>query len=81
MVPVGERVDAFLDAVGVDVALADQTLPGLDHRFDSVQVQLHGGGEVFVFLDGGLHRFHCGGKLHVSKRRLLGNSKVSWFSR
>lgn len=84
MVPVGEGVDAFLDAVGVDVALADQTLSSLDHSFDPVQVQLHGGGEVLVFLYGGLHRFHRGRQLHVSEGRLLesedGNSEaVSWF--
>lgn len=38
VVPVGERVDAFPDAVRVDVVLADQTLTSLDHSFDSVQV-------------------------------------------
>ncbi|TNN65918.1 hypothetical protein EYF80_023918 [Liparis tanakae] len=63
--PGAQGVDAFLDAVGVDVALADQTLSSLDHSFDAVQVQLHGGGEVLVFLYGGLHRFHRGGQLHL----------------
>lgn len=71
VVPVGEGVDAFLDAVRVDVALADEALPGLDHGFDPVQVQLHGGGEVLVFLYGSLHRLHRGGQLHVSQGRLL----------
>lgn len=71
VVPVGECVDAFPDTFRVDVALADQTLAGLDHSFDPVQVQLHGGGEVLVFLYGCFNRFHCGGQLHVSKGRFL----------
>lgn len=61
MVPVGERVNAFPDAFRVDVTLADQALSGLDHSFDPVQVQLHGGGKVLVFLYGSFDCFHCGG--------------------
>lgn len=71
MVPVGKGVDAFPDAFGVDVALADQTLSSLDHSFDPVQVQLHGGSEVLVFLYGGFDCFHRGGQLHVSEGRFL----------
>lgn len=66
-VPFGEGVDTLLDAFRVDVTLADQTLSGLDHRFDPVQVQLHCGGEVLVLLDGGFDCFHRGGQLHVSQ--------------
>lgn len=71
VVPVGKSVDALLNAFRVDVVLADQTFSCLDHSFDPVQVQLHGGGEVLVFLYSRFHCFHCGGQLHVSERRLL----------
>lgn len=67
VVPVGEGVDTFFDAFRVDVTLADQTLSSLDHSFDPVQVQLHGGGEVLVFLYGGFDSFHRRGQLHVSE--------------
>lgn len=77
-VPAGEGVNAFPDAVRVDVTLADQTLSGLDHSFDPVQVQLHGGGEVLVLLYGGLHRFYRGGQLHVSEGRLLENEHAGY---
>lgn len=73
MVPVGEGVDTFPDAFRVDVTLADQTLSRLNHSFDPVQVQLHGGGEVLVFLYGSFDCFHRGGQLHVSEGRLLEN--------
>ncbi len=73
--PVGERVDALPDALRVDVTLADQTFSGLDHSFDSVQVQLHGGGEVLVLLYGSFNCFHCGGQLHMSQGRLLKNTE------
>lgn len=73
MVPVGEGVDTFPDAFRVDVTLADQTLSRLNHSFDPVQVKLHGGGEVLVFLYGSFDCFHCGGQLHVSEGRLLEN--------
>lgn len=84
VVPVGEGIDAFPDAFRVDVALADQTLSSLDHSFDPVQVQLHGGGEVLVFLDGGFDCFHRGGQLHVSQGRLLEDERgnrdvISWL--
>ena len=65
--PLSQRVHPLLDAVRVDVALADQALPGLDHGLDAVQVELHGGGEVLVLLDGRLHRLHRGGELHVGQ--------------
>lgn len=78
-VPFGEGVDTFLDAFRVDVTLADQTLSGLDHGFDPVQVQLHRGGEVLVFLDGGFNCFHSGGQLHMSKGWLLKNGHgIQW---
>lgn len=70
-VPVGEGVDAFPDAVGVDVTLADETLSCLDHSFDPVQVQFHGGGEVLVFFYGSFNCFHGGGQFHVSQGRFL----------
>lgn len=85
VVPVGKSVDALLNAFRVDVVLADQTFSCLDHSFDPVQVQLHGGGEVLVFLYSRFHCFHCGGQLHVSKRRLLEDKDrrshmISFFS-
>lgn len=73
VVPVGEGVDAFADALRVDVTLADQTLSRLNHSFDPVQVELHGGGEVLVLLYGSFNCFHCGGQFYVSERRLLEN--------
>lgn len=71
VVPVGEGVNAFADALRVDVTLADQTLSRLYHSFDPVQVELHGGGEVLVLLYGSFNGFHCGGQFYVSKGRLL----------
>lgn len=71
VVPVGEGVNAFADALRVDVTLADQTLARLNHSFDPVQVELHGGGEVLVLLYGSFNCFHCGGQLYVSEGRLL----------
>lgn len=82
VVPVGEGVNAFADALRVDVTLADQTLSRLYHSFDPVQVELHGGGEVLVLLYGSFNGFHCGGQFYVSEGRLLQNKhEISTYIR
>lgn len=70
-VPVAKCIDTLPDAFTVDVILTDQTLSSFDHSFDPVQVQLHGCGEILVFLDGSLDCFYSSGQLHVSQCGLL----------
>ena len=43
-----------------------------------MQVELHGGGEVLVLLDGSLHRLHRGGELNVGQGRLLVGGRGEW---
>lgn len=75
LLPLGESVDTLPDSLGVDVVLADQAFSRLDHSFDPVQVQLHGGSEILMFLDGAFDRFHRGGELHVGQSRFLEEEK------
>lgn len=64
--PVAEGLNPLFDSVRVDISLSNQTIPSLNDSLNAMQVELHGGGEVLVLLDGGLYRLHCSGQLYMS---------------
>lgn len=70
-IPLIDRVHFLLDAVSVDISIADQPASGVHHGFDLLLVGVHGGHEVLLLLNGSLCPLQSCGHLSMGQHVLL----------